>query len=171
MRLLEFEYDRVSGLLQKLPIALRLQDLQFIAPFIEQEDQPHRLRRGYDLWETDSFRAGAAQVAIPNRQVMFRNKEQVRTLVYQAAYRDRAGKLYHNETFLHIAERFLANRPLAVKYYNAFPAQLRWQDALTAPHYFLNAVDYMVSATVLTIMNNGNIVQNYSFFSISDSGN
>ena len=102
---------------------------------------------------------------------MFGNKEQIRTLVYQATYHNCAGKLYHNETFLHIAERFLANHPLTVKYYNAFLAQLRWQDAITAPHYFLNAVDYMVSATVLTIMNNGNIVQNYSFFSILDSGN
>ena len=54
MRLLEFKYDRVSGLLQKLPIALRLQDLQFIVQFIKQEDQPHHLHRGYDLWETDS---------------------------------------------------------------------------------------------------------------------
>lgn len=113
--------------------------------------------------------AGGAQIPIPNKWAMLRNQEHIKTLLYNAAYRDRAGKTYHNEIFLHITERFLANRPLAIKYHSAFPAHLRWRDVLTVPHYIFNAVDYMVSAT-LTIMSDREINRNCSFFITLDNG-
>ena len=128
----------------KLSIALRIQDLDIVEPYIAREHLPHRLRPGYDLWQVDGS-STAKRVPIPNRPAMERNRKRVEELVYQASYRDHSGKIYQNEIFIHIAQRVLANQPLVIKYRKFLPPQLCWGDENAAPYYLLNATDHMVS--------------------------